>query len=66
MYVCRTLSYKGAEFEVVEVPLEPNMTVIDSREISNKVPTFYLHIQFNPYIFFITGLVLNTGYYIQF
>ncbi|KAL9146939.1 hypothetical protein ABFS82_13G142200 [Erythranthe guttata] len=26
MYVCRTLSYKGAEFEVVEVPLEAKMT----------------------------------------
>ncbi|KAI3456640.1 hypothetical protein Pfo_013303 [Paulownia fortunei] len=25
MYVCRTLSYKGAEFEVVEVPLEAKM-----------------------------------------
>ncbi|KAM7250787.1 hypothetical protein ACFE04_022670 [Oxalis oulophora] len=25
MYVCRTLSYKGAEFEVVEAPLEPEM-----------------------------------------
>ncbi|KAJ7530305.1 hypothetical protein O6H91_15G088700 [Diphasiastrum complanatum] len=25
MYVCRTLSFKGAEFEVAEVPLEPNM-----------------------------------------
>ncbi|CAI0555414.1 unnamed protein product [Linum tenue] len=25
MYVCRTLSYKGAEFEVVEVALEPDM-----------------------------------------
>ncbi|KAL2475855.1 RING/FYVE/PHD zinc finger superfamily protein [Abeliophyllum distichum] len=26
MYVCRTLSYKGAEFEVVEVQLEATMT----------------------------------------
>ncbi|KAL2473580.1 RING/FYVE/PHD zinc finger superfamily protein [Forsythia ovata] len=26
MYVCRTLSYEGAEFEVVEVPLESSMT----------------------------------------
>ncbi|KAK1374202.1 Protein strawberry notch like [Heracleum sosnowskyi] len=25
MYLCRTLSYKGAEFDVVEVPLEDNM-----------------------------------------
>ncbi|XP_011014354.1 PREDICTED: protein strawberry notch isoform X2 [Populus euphratica] len=25
MYVCRTLSYKGAEFEIVEAPLEPVM-----------------------------------------
>lgn len=27
MYVCRTLSYKGAEFEVIEAPLEAEMTV---------------------------------------
>ena len=27
MYVCRTLSYKGVEFEVVEVPLEAKMMV---------------------------------------
>lgn len=27
MYVCRTLSYKGAEFEVVEIPLEAKMMV---------------------------------------
>lgn len=27
MYVCRTLSYKGAEFEVVEAPLEDEMMV---------------------------------------
>ncbi|RVW93809.1 Protein FORGETTER 1 [Vitis vinifera] len=26
MYVCRTLSYKGAEFETVEAPLEGQMT----------------------------------------
>ncbi|XP_031383242.1 protein FORGETTER 1 isoform X1 [Punica granatum] len=25
MYVCRTLSYKGAEFDIVEAPLEDNM-----------------------------------------
>ncbi|XP_044468508.1 protein FORGETTER 1 [Mangifera indica] len=25
MYVCRTLSYKGVEFEVIEAPLEPEM-----------------------------------------
>ncbi|KAK5775769.1 hypothetical protein PVK06_043709 [Gossypium arboreum] len=25
MYVCRTLSYKGAEFEVIEAPLEVEM-----------------------------------------
>ncbi|XP_021767573.1 protein FORGETTER 1-like isoform X2 [Chenopodium quinoa] len=25
MFVCRTLSYKGAEFEVIEAPLEPKM-----------------------------------------
>lgn len=27
MYVCRTLSYKGAEFEVVEAQLEDEMMV---------------------------------------
>lgn len=27
MYLCRTLSYKGAEFDVVEVALEDNMMV---------------------------------------
>ena len=27
MYVCRTLSYKGSEFEVVEAPLEADMMV---------------------------------------
>ncbi|KAJ6312054.1 hypothetical protein OIU77_013744 [Salix suchowensis] len=27
MYVCRTLSYKGAEFEIVEAPLEPEMMI---------------------------------------
>lgn len=27
MYVCRTLSYKGAEFEVIEAPLEAEMMV---------------------------------------
>lgn len=27
MYVCRTLSYKGVEFEIVEAPLEGHMTV---------------------------------------
>lgn len=27
MYLCRTLSYKGAEFNVVEVPLEDDMMV---------------------------------------
>lgn len=28
MYVCRALSYKAAELEVVEVPLEANMIVL--------------------------------------
>ena len=28
MYVCRTLSYKGVEFEVVEAPLEDDMMVM--------------------------------------
>lgn len=27
MYVCRTLSYEGAEFEVIEAPLEEKMKV---------------------------------------
>lgn len=27
MYVCRTLSYKGADFEVIEAPLEEKMMV---------------------------------------
>jgi len=27
MYVCRTLSYKGAEFEIVEARLEAGMEV---------------------------------------
>lgn len=27
MYVCRTLSYKGAEFEIIEAPLEEKMMV---------------------------------------
>lgn len=39
MYVCRTLSYKGAEFEVVEVPLEANMMV-------RRVIRFLLFIHF--------------------
>lgn len=28
MYLCRTLSYKGAEFEVVEAVLDERMMVI--------------------------------------
>ncbi|KAJ3693490.1 hypothetical protein LUZ60_008970 [Juncus effusus] len=31
MYLCRTLSYKGAEFEVVEAPLDERMTAIYKR-----------------------------------
>lgn len=27
MYLCRTLSYKGSEFEVIEAPLEDKMMV---------------------------------------
>lgn len=27
MYLCRTLSYEGAEFEVIEAPLEEKMMV---------------------------------------
>ena len=27
MYLCRTLSYEGAEFEVIEAPLEDKMMV---------------------------------------
>lgn len=28
MYVCRSLSYKGAEFEVIETPLDERMMVL--------------------------------------
>lgn len=27
MYLCRTLSYKGAEFEIIDAPLEDRMMV---------------------------------------
>ncbi|XP_071730329.1 protein FORGETTER 1 isoform X1 [Rutidosis leptorrhynchoides] len=40
MYVCRTLSYKGAEFEVVEVPLEPKM-----EEIYKKAAEFWAELR---------------------
>ena len=30
MYLCRTLSYEGAEFEVTEAPLEDEMMVWDT------------------------------------
>lgn len=38
MYVCRTLSYKGAEFEIVEAPLEAGMEV--------KIILLYIYILF--------------------
>lgn len=36
MYVCRTLSYKGADFDIVEAPLEERMMVksYDADELS--------------------------------
>ncbi|KAL1537165.1 udp-glycosyltransferase [Salvia divinorum] len=40
MYVCRTLSYKGAEFEVVEVPLEAKMT-----EMYKKAAEFWARLR---------------------
>ncbi|XP_024977449.1 protein FORGETTER 1 isoform X2 [Cynara cardunculus var. scolymus] len=40
MYVCRTLSYKGAEFEVLEVPLEAKMM-----EIYKKAAEFWAELR---------------------
>lgn len=40
MYVCRTLSYKGAEFEVVEVPLEAKMM-----EVYKKAAEFWAELR---------------------
>ncbi|KAI7742940.1 hypothetical protein M8C21_010411, partial [Ambrosia artemisiifolia] len=40
MYVCRTLSYKESEFEVVEVPLEAKMT-----EIYKKAAEFWVELR---------------------
>ncbi|KAF5728143.1 protein strawberry notch 1 [Tripterygium wilfordii] len=40
MYVCRTLSYKGAEFEVVEAPLEAEMT-----EMYQKAAEFWAELR---------------------
>ncbi|XP_057765219.1 protein FORGETTER 1 [Salvia miltiorrhiza] len=40
MYVCRTLSYKGVEFEVVEVPLEAKMT-----EMYEKAAAFWAQLR---------------------
>ncbi|KAL6511281.1 udp-glycosyltransferase [Orobanche hederae] len=40
MYVCHTLSYKGAEFEVVEVPLEAKMT-----ELYRKAAEFWAELR---------------------
>ncbi|KAI3755989.1 hypothetical protein L1987_55800 [Smallanthus sonchifolius] len=40
MYVCRTLSYKGVEFEVLEVPLEAKMT-----EIYKKAAEFWAELR---------------------
>jgi hypothetical protein len=31
MYVCRTLSYKGADFDIVEAPLEERMMVKNTK-----------------------------------
>lgn len=40
MYVCRTLSYKGAEFEVIEAPLEAEMT-----EMYKKAAEFWAELR---------------------
>ncbi|CAO2826033.1 unnamed protein product [Amaranthus hypochondriacus] len=40
MFVCRTLSYKGAEFDVVEAPLDPMMT-----EIYKKAAEFWAELR---------------------
>ncbi|XP_043807578.1 protein FORGETTER 1 isoform X2 [Manihot esculenta] len=40
MYVCRTLSYKGVEFEVVEAPLEAEMT-----EMYKKAAEFWAELR---------------------
>lgn len=40
MYVCRTLSYEGAEFEVVEVPLEAKMM-----EVYKKAAEFWAELR---------------------
>lgn len=40
MYVCRTLSYEGAEFEVVEVPLEARMM-----ELYKKAAEFWAELR---------------------
>ncbi|XP_021901423.1 LOW QUALITY PROTEIN: protein FORGETTER 1 [Carica papaya] len=40
MYVCRTLSYKGAEFEVVEAPLEAKM-----EEMYKKAAEFWAELR---------------------
>jgi hypothetical protein len=37
MYLCRTLSYKGAEFEVIEALLDERMMVI------SKSPFFFIY-----------------------
>jgi hypothetical protein len=38
MYVCRTLSYKGAEFDIVEAPLEERMMVKKHTLLSKPPP----------------------------
>lgn len=37
MYLCRTLSYEGAEFEVIEAPLEDKMMVWDTNLLTNVI-----------------------------
>lgn len=37
MYLCRTLSYEGAEFEVIEAPLEDKMMVCDTDLLTNTI-----------------------------
>ncbi|CAK9187052.1 unnamed protein product [Ilex paraguariensis] len=40
MYVCRTLSYKGAEFQVIEVPLDAKMM-----DMYNKAAQFWVELR---------------------
>lgn len=64
MYVCRTLSYKGADFDVVEAPLEERMMVksYDVDEFSafklllNLIMFSVCWVALSPFIFFTTSM----------